>query len=301
MEIVTAAQAEPKLDWIALTEALAAGHLLPRAEVGDTFLSRAPDTLLSRAAWIDGLGALVKTATIFPGNGAEGLPAINGGVCLYSDRDGTLQALFDFHLLTKWKTAGDSLLAALRLAPPEVARIVILGSGTVAGSMIEAYGAGFPAAQTAVWSRNRANAQALADRYPGTEVATDLPEAVAQADIVCTATMSSTPVLKGDWLRPGTHVDLIGAYKADMREADDNALTRARLFCDARATVIGHIGEYTIPLEAGVISDADVVADFYDLARFKRTSPDDITICKNGGGAHLDLMTARHILDRISA
>lgn len=299
MQIVTAELAEPKLDWIALTEALAAGHLLPRAEVGDTFLSRAPDTLLSRAAWIDGLGALVKTATIFPGNPAQGQPAINGGVCLYSDRDGTLEALFDFHLVTKWKTAGDSLLAALRLAPPRVERILILGSGTVAASMVEAYGAGFPGAQIAIWSRAAANAETLAARYPGTQVATDLPEAAAAADIICTATMSSEPVLQGNWLSPGTHLDLIGAYKADMREVDDTALTRARLFCDSVATVVGHIGEYTIPMEAGVIAETDIMADYYGLERFERLAEDEITICKNGGGAHLDLMTARHILDRL--
>lgn len=300
MQIVTAQMAEPKLDWRALTEALAAGHRLPRAEVGDTFLSRSPDTLLSRAAWIDGLGALVKTATIFPGNPAQGQPAINGGVCLYSDRNGTLEALFDFHLLTKWKTAGDSLLAALRLAPPRVERILILGSGTVAASMVEAYGAGFPDAQIAIWSRSGTNAEALAAQYPGTKAVTDLPEATAAADIICTATMSSTPVLQGAWLSPGTHLDLIGAYKADMREVDDTALTRARLFCDARATVVGHIGEYTIPMEAGVIGEEDLVADYYALDQFRRQSVEEITICKNGGGAHLDLMTARHIMDRLS-
>jgi ornithine cyclodeaminase len=299
--IVTSAEAEPRLDWIALTEALAAGHQLPRAQIGDTFLGRAPDTLLSRAAWIDGLGALVKTATIFPGNGALGLSAVNGGVCLYSDRDGTLEALLDFHLVTKWKTAGDSLLAALRLAPPKVERILILGAGTVAASMIAAYGAGFPGALITIWNRTPATAQALAARYPGTRVAPDLREAAAEADIICTATMSNDPVLQGDWLSPGTHVDMIGAYKADMREGDDALLTRARLFLDSRATVIGHIGEITIPLEAGVIADSDIIADYYDLHAFRRTDPDEITVCKNGGGAHLDLMTARHILDRVGA
>lgn len=97
---------EAVVDWLALTEALAAGHRLPKAEIGDTFLYRGNDTLLSRAAWIDGLGSLVKTATIFPGNAARGVPGINGGVTLYSDTDGRLEALVDFHLVTKWKTAG---------------------------------------------------------------------------------------------------------------------------------------------------------------------------------------------------
>jgi ornithine cyclodeaminase len=104
-------------------------------------------------------------------------------------------------------------------------------------------------------------------------------------------------VLQGAWLRPGQHVDLIGAFRADMREADDTALTRSRVFVDSRETVLDHIGELKDPIARGVISAGDVVADFYELDRFTR-SPDDITLCKNGGGAHLDLMVARHILER---
>lgn len=111
------------------------------------------------------------------------------------------------------------------------------------------------------------------------------------------------PWLRGDWLQPGTHIDLIGAFRPDMREADDATLRRARLFCDARATTLHHIGEFRDPLARGVISEADVVADFYDIAagRFVRDSAEDITLCKNGGGAHLDLMTACFIRDRWQA
>src|SRR6056297_3619124 len=291
-------EGQKNLDWIGLCEAFEAGHKLPKAEIGDTFLYRDPDTLLSRAAWIDGMGMAVKTATIFPENPGKGDPMINGAVNLYSDKDGTLEALLDFHLVTKWKTAGDSLLAARRLAPPDPREILILGAGAVAASMIEAYGAAFPDARIALWNRSADRAQALAARYPGTGVAPDLPAAVAAADIVCTATMSSIPVLHGDWLSPGTHVDMIGAYKADMREGDDALLQRARLFVDARATTIGHIGEIEIPLSQGVIRRDDILADFYELDAFTR-APADITLCKNGGGAHLDLMTARHILGAV--
>jgi ornithine cyclodeaminase len=108
--------------------------------------------------------------------------------------------------------------------------------------------------------------------------------------------MSADPVLRGAWLRAGQHVDLIGAFRADMREADDETLARARIFVDSRDTTLDHIGELKDPLERGVITRDDVVADFYELDRFTRDR-DDITVFKNGGGAHLDLMTARHILD----
>jgi ornithine cyclodeaminase len=288
-------EVEGRPDWIALTEALEAGHARPRASLGDTFLRRGEDTVLTRTAAIDGLGALVKTATIFPGNAGRGLPTVNGAASVFSDRDGGLEAMVDFHLLTKWKTAGDSLLAALRLAPPTVGRVLLVGAGTVARSLREAYGAAFPAASFAVWNRSRGGAEVLARDYPGTEVADDLATAVNASDLVTCATMSSVPVIQGRWLRLGQHLDLVGAFRADMREADDEAQTRARIFVDSRETVLDHIGELRDPLSRGVIRRADVLADFYELDRFER-SPGDVTLFKNGGGAHLDLMTARYVL-----
>ncbi|GGM15220.1 ornithine cyclodeaminase family protein [Pseudooceanicola nanhaiensis] len=291
---------EARLDWIALTEALAAGHRGPRAEIGDTFLYRGGDTLLSRAAWIDGMGIAVKTATIFPGNDGHETPVVNGGVNLYSDADGTLEAIVDFHLVTKWKTAGDSLMAARRLARADSRRILIVGAGTVARSLREAYGAGFPGAEFMVWNRTNAAAAALAAEYPDTRMVIDLEEAVAEADIVTCATMSTEPLILGEWLRPGTHLDLIGAFRPDMREADDRALQRARVFVDSRDTVLDHIGELKIPLAEGAIEAADVQADYYEFSAFQRGSDEEITLFKNGGGAHLDLMTARHVLERWS-
>jgi len=294
------ASIEPHLDWIALTDALQAGHRLPRAEVRDSFLYRGADTLLSRAAWIDGLGIAVKSATIFPGNRAMGKPAVNGGVALYSDADGMLEAVLDFHLVTRWKTAADSLLAARLLARRESRKIAILGAGAVAGSMIAAYRAAFSDARVVVWNRTPEGGKRLAASFPGVQATRDAEAAVREADIVCTATMSSDPVLRGDWLQPGQHIDLIGAYRPDMRETDDAALLRARIFVDSRATTIDHIGELKDPIARGVIRAGDVIADFYDIAagRFARRNDGEITLAKNGGGAHLDLMTARHILDR---
>lgn len=215
---------------------------------------------------------------------------------LYSDSDGMPEAIVDFHLVTKWKTAGDSLLAARKLARPDSRNILIIGAGTVGQSLVEAYGAGFPGAEFTVWNRTTAKAQALAKGI-GIEWAQDLEAAVRKADIIACATMSMSPILKGEWLQPGQHVDLIGAYRPDMREADDTALSRSLIYVDSFATTIGHIGEIKDPLDRGAISRSDLVADFYNLDAFERT-PTDITVCKNGGGAHLDLMTARYILDR---
>ncbi|MGH1353981.1 MAG: ornithine cyclodeaminase family protein [Thalassovita sp.] len=294
-------EGEKLLDWIGLTQALAAGHKLPKAEIADSFLYRGQDTLLNRAAWIDGMGLAVKSATVFPGNPDAGKGMVNGGVNLYADRDGMLEALVDFHLVTKWKTAGDSLLAATRLARPDSRKILILGAGTVGRSLVQAYSAAFPMAEFTIWNRTIAKAVDFAAEFPGMTVAEDLAAAVSAADIITSATMSTDPFIKGEWLRPGQHLDLIGAYRPDMREADDTALTRARVFVDSFDTTIGHIGEINIPLENGLITRQDMVADYYDLDQFVRRSDDEITLFKNGGGAHLDLMTSRYILDRWNA
>lgn len=295
------AEGEALLDWVGLTEALAEGHKLPKAEIGDTFLYRGKDTLLSRSAWIDGMGIAVKSATIFPDNPAQGRPTVGGGVSLFADENGALEAIVDFHLVTKWKTAGDSLLGALRLARKDSRKILIIGAGTVGRSLREAYGAGYPEAEFTVWNRTKANAEKMAADYPGMKVADSLEAAVKEADIITSATMVTEPNLKGAWLQAGQHVDLIGAYRPDMREADDEALRRARLFVDSYDTTIGHIGEIEIPLSDGVISRADLIASFYEPQDMARRSDTEITIFKNGGGAHLDLMTSRYILERWQA
>ncbi len=230
--------AEALLNWRDLNAEMVAGHARPMAQIKDMFLYQGKNTLLNRAAWIDGLGQLVKVATVFPGNAAQHLPTIGGAVNLFDDATGALIAVIDFHLVTKWKTAGDSLLAARSLARPESRKILIVGAGTVARSMIDAYRAGFQDPEFRVWARNPEAAALL-----GQPVAPDLAEAVAWADIICTATMSEQPLIKGEWLQPGQHLDLIGAYKPSMREVDDTAMSRARVFVDSRATTLGHIGE----------------------------------------------------------
>ena len=291
------AEGEAKLSWQGLLAAFEAGHAMAKAEIGDTFLYRGKDTLLSRAAWIDGMGMAVKTANIFPGNPGRGKPMINGAVNLYSDADGTLEAIVDFHLVTKWKTAGDSLFAAAKLARKDARAFLIVGAGTVGRSMVEAYGALFPGARFTVWNRSPEAAEAMAAEIPGMSVARDLEKAVEAADVIVTATMSSEPVIKGAWLRPGQHLDLIGAYRPDMREVDDEAMARARVFVDSYDTTIAHIGELIEPLKSGALKREQIVADFYRPEAYRRQGDAEITIAKNGGGAHLDLMTSRYILD----
>ena len=243
------------------------------------------------------MGLAVKCATIFPDNRKSGKAMIGGAVNLFSAEDGALEAILDFHLVTKWKTAADSLLAARRLARPDSSKILIVGAGTVGRSLHAAYKSAFPDAAFTVWNRSPEGAKSFQADFPDVVIADDLETAVRAADIITSATMATEPNIFGDWLQPGQHVDLIGAYRPDMREVDDAALLRSRVFVDNMHTTVGHIGELKIPIAAGVIDASHVVADYYDLDAFARGSDDEITLFKNGGGAHLDLMTARYILD----
>ena len=293
---ITHLEVEPSLDWLELLTQLTEGHKLPKAKIKDTLITRRDDTLLSRVAWIDGLGQLVKTATIFPKNNKK-KSIINGSVSLFSDQTGELEAFIDFHLLTKWKTAADSLLAAKHLARKNSNNILLVGSGNMSLAMLAAYKSIFPEASFFVWSRTSRNAAHFAEKN-SINMVKSLRGAVRSADIVCTATMSAEPLIKGDWLQAGQHIDLIGAYRPDMREIDDNAIKKGKIFVDSYETTVQHIGEIKLPLQSGVIKNSDILADFYSLDQFKRSSPSDITIAKNGGGAHLDLMTAKYILNK---
>ncbi len=292
---------DSRLSWNGVTEAIHEGHRLAAASIADGFAYRGDDTLLSRAAWIDGLGVAVKSATIVPGNVAKGKPMIHGGVMVFDDEFGTLEAVIDFHLVTKWKTAGDSLLGAKILARPDSNVVLIVGAGTVARNLVSAYSSAFQDASFLIWNRTHSKAAEVAKELSKTheiKAIKSLEEAVSLADIVSCATMSTEPVLRGEWLKAGQHVDLIGAYRPDMREVDNAALNRSRVVVDSRATTVGHIGELKIPIASGAFKEADIQGEFYDLVAGTagRKTDTEITLFKNGGGAHLDLMTAKYIL-----
>jgi len=307
--MIGGAEIEAAGDWPALVNALAAAHRGPRAQLDDLLLRAGEDAWLNRAAWIEGDALGLKSVTIFPGNTARTppLPSINGVMMVFDGQTGEIEAALDGAALTVWKTVADSALGVRQLARDEAEDLLIVGAGTIARRAPEAFLAVRPGLKRIrLWNRTRERAEeavaALRERGIAGEVAGDLEAAVRAADIISCATMSTEPVIRGDWLKAGAHLDLIGAYRPDMREADDTALTRGRLFVDRRDTTIGEIGELIIPMESGMISQGDVLADHYDLARGAagRAGPDDITIFKNGGGAHLDLMTARFFMNRLA-
>ena len=252
-------------------------------------------------AWQHGSSLGIKICTLFPHN--KTVPTVQALYALFDGSNGALRALIDGTVMTYWKTAADSALGADLLARADVQTLLVVGAGAMAPHMVRAYRAIRPGlAQVLVWNRTPGRAQALVRGIDGIDgiaarAVTDLEAAVRAADVVCCVTASSASLLQGAWLQPGTHVDLIGGYTPQMREADDDVMRRGRIFVDSRMFTVEHVGDLTQPIASGVIRREDVLGDLFDLCRgnVPAGDADDITVFKSGGGAHLDLMTAQHI------
>jgi alanine dehydrogenase len=249
----------------------------------------------------------VKLVSVFADNESKGLASVQGLYVLFDGGSGLPLAAIDGAAITLWKTAANSALAASYLAREDARTLLMVGAGALAPYLARAHCAVRPIAEVTIWNRTAKNAErmagALARSGLRVEVADDLASAVARADVVSCATMASTPVIMGAWLRPGVHVDLVGAYRPEMREADDEAIRRARVFIDAWFTAGEHCGDICQPVAAGLLRKDDIT-DTFQLARGERPGrqrADEITLFKSGGGGHEDLGTAQHILERIGA
>jgi alanine dehydrogenase len=310
MRFISASDVDAALDYPSLIERLRAAfrsdveaplrqhYTLPAA-------GRDGGTLLVMPAWRKDEVIGVKVVTVMPGNAARGLATVMGVYLLLDGRTGAPLAVIDGPSMTRRRTAATSALAADYLARPDCARLVMVGTGALAPCLVEAHASVRPIAAVLVWGRTAAKADALARRLdrPGLEVraATDLEGAVRAADIVSCATMARAPLIEGLWLRPGAHLDLVGGFTPEMREADDEAIRRARLFVDRREAALSEAGDVIQPIAAGVIGADDIAGDLGELAHGVckgRTSRDEITVFKSVGTATADLAAARQALDR---
>lgn len=295
------------LTYDGLVEHLRQAHCKPPPEVQRLLMQEpvegcADNSFLIWPAWQHGSHLGIKICTLFPQN--RQLPTVQALYALFDGKDGSLQALIDGTEMTYWKTAADSALGADLLARQDVKTLLIVGAGAMAPHMVAAYRAIRPGlSRVLLWNRTPERAQALLAGIDGiaTEVALELAEAVQAADVVCCVTASTSPLIRGDWLRQGTHVDLIGGYTPQMRETDDEVMRRARIYVDSRWFTVEHVGDLTQPIASGVIRREDVRGDLFDLCSGQvpaRQHLSDITLFKSGGGAHLDLMTAQYIAAR---
>ena len=222
---------------------------------------------------------------------------------------GVPQALIDGTALTYWKTAADSGLGARYLAPPEPKTLLMVGAGALAPHLVAAHRAARPSLQNVlVWNRTADRAAALAKQLQAPDLAaeavSDLEAAVKHADLISCATGSRTPLIQGAWLQAGQHLDLVGGFQPDMQEADSRALQRARVFVDSRQYTLGVCGDLVIPMAAGLLTEEDILGDLFELCRATvpgRQTAEEITLFKNAGGGHLDLMTARFLVELATA
>jgi ornithine cyclodeaminase len=235
----------------------------------------------------------VKVVSVFPGNGARDLPAVSASYLLCDGATGEHLALIDGSEITRRRTAAASALAGSFLAREDAATLLIVGSGHVGGLMAEAYRAVRRIERVMVWNIRAAGAERLARRLAG-EAVTDLAAAVRQADIVSCATLSHEPLVRGEWLRPGTHLDLIGGFTPAMREADDEAVRRSRVFVDTDAA-LAEAGDLIDPIAHGVLHRENIAGTLFSLCRGEtpgRRSAQEITLFKSVGSALEDLAAA---------
>jgi alanine dehydrogenase len=250
----------------------------------------------------------IKLVTVFPDNARRSLPSVLGQYMLLDGRTGQTVALLDGTMLTKRRTACASGLAARYLAPASATRLLMIGTGALAPHLIRVHAKVRPIREVAIWGRRLAVAEALARELTASlpavlgrsvivRAVTDRKAAVTEADIVSCATLSKEPLVEGDWLREGQHVDLVGAYTPEMRESDDKAVWRARVYVDTRTGALKEGGDIVQPLRNGTIEEDDVIADLFELARGQQTGrlPGDtasITLFKSVGTALEDLAAA---------
>jgi ornithine cyclodeaminase/alanine dehydrogenase-like protein (mu-crystallin family) len=305
MRFFDAEQVHRALGFGALADAIAAMLRSPAvAPLRHVHALSPTDTLLLMPAWSDGEnGALgVKLVTVMPGNRERQSATVNAIYVLLDRAKGEPLAAIDGDALTVRRTAAASLLAARSRARPDAKNVLIIGTGRLAPYMARAHCHGRDVVRLHVWGRNgvgaQTTAQMLRDEGLPAQAVDDLEQAVREADIVSCATTAIAPVVHGAWLQPGCHLDLVGGFRRSMREADDAAVARARVYVDTYAGALAEAADIVEPLERGVIARSDVLGELAQLVRGEvrgRAAADEITLFKSVGTALEDLAAA-HLL-----
>lgn len=293
----------------ALRAAFIAGAETPlRHRHALAFPGAAEASLLLMPAWRGREALGIKIVTVYPENGALGLNAVSSTYLLCDGATGRHLAVIDGNEITGRRTAAASALAGDYLARRDAGTLLVVGSGHIAGMMPAAWSAVRPIRQVRVWNRNPEGAERLAAtlRQDGftAEATIDLQAATSASDIISCATLATTPLILGEWLRPGAHLDLIGGYRPDMRETDDAAIARARVFIDTEAA-LAEAGDITQPLATGALTRGAIIGDLFTLSRGTtggRATAGEITLFKSVGSAIEDLAAAALVYeDRLSS
>jgi ornithine cyclodeaminase len=261
--------------------------------------------IMMMPAWRAGEYVCVKLVNVFPGNAVREEPSVNGVVILFDGQTGMPLARIDGGEVTSRRTAAASALAARYLARADARWHLVVGTGRVAWNLLLAHRAVRPIQKTYIWGRDFIKARRLAgaagDIGLAAEAVDDLAAAVGLADIVSSATLSPDPLIRGEWLKPGVHVDLVGGYRPEVREADDTVVRRASVFCDTLSGAPHAAGDLTQPIEAGLLRIEDIV-DLIALTRDAhpgRSSEEEITMFKSVGASLEDFAAAVLVYEKI--
>ncbi|MGY8668051.1 ornithine cyclodeaminase family protein [Bradyrhizobium sp. UFLA05-109] len=306
----TAAEVEAGLDYARLIDALAesfrrGGEAMPVRQSYDVGTPDTPGHLLTMPAWERGKALGVKLVTVFPANASRGLGAVSSLYTLFDGTTGWPRAMIDGETLTNRRTAAASALASRYLSRPNSSTLLVIGTGRIAACLPVAHRATRSIARVLVWGRNLQRAQAFAGEISrqgfATEAVVDLPTALAEADIISCATTSVEPIVLGRYLRPGTHLDLVGAFTRNMRESDDEAVCRSRVFVDTYGGALAEAGDLLQPIAAGRWDAGRICGDLHELtsgARPGRLEESEITLFKSVGAASEDLAAASLLVGR---
>lgn len=311
MDFVDGSRVHRLLPFPELVEALAEAHRGPQPAVDRSLLESRDgppgEAFVNWPAWHRGEAFGVKMVTVLPDNSRRGAPSVHALYQLFDGATGAPSLTIEGESLTLRKTAADSALGARFLAREDAATMLMIGAGALAPYLVRAHLSVRPSlSRVLVWNRSDGRAKDLAGAFAREGVdaraTTDLEAGLGAADVISCATMATEPLVRGKRLKPGAHVDLVGGFTPDMREADDDTMRRGSVFVDSRRFTIGCVGDITAPMVSGAIAEKDILADLFDLCRGEhpgRRSADEVTVFKNAGGAHLDLFTAAFLRRRI--
>lgn len=263
-------------------------------------------TLLVMPAWQPGRHIGIKAVSVYPDNPKLGLPSVIGAYLLFDARTGAPKAVIDGVALTLRRTACASALAAGYLARADAQHLLMIGAGSLAPHLIRAHCAVRNYKRVEIWNRNRDRAYQMAEKLTDLNaaiaVAEDLETAIRAADTISCATLSREPLVRGDWLKGGTHVDLVGGFTPEMREADDATLQRGAVWVDTREGALKEAGDLVVPLKHGLLTPDEVRGDLFQLCRaniFARRDDDEITVFKSVGTALEDLAAAELVAESV--
>ena len=269
-------------------------------------VSETSSTLLQMPAWKDGEYLGVKNVTLSPHNSQFNKPTLQGVYLLFEAKNGTPLATFDASAITARRTAAKSAMASSFLSRKDAEVLLMVGTGSLSTELIQAHCTVRPIKEVIIWEHTQGKGQKVIERLPEMQqklsVTDDLSDAVPQADIISVATLAVNPIIDGQWLQPGQHLDGVGAYRTDMREADDEVLKRATLFVD-HDDAFEETGDLLIPLQEGVISKSDVKSTLFQLCRDEkegRRDNEEITFFKSTGHALEDLSAALFVYQQLN-